>query len=328
MAEETRNLTFELRIDGVDPTLLRVHRFEVREELSGLMRGHVIVAAGETPTVEDLLGQKAVLIVKPDDTGADDRYFHGLVFAADIELGERGGAVIDIELAAAMATLELRANWRIFRELNAPDVVKKILKEHELADADTQWSVTGTYAVRDTISQQGETDYAFVSRILADEGIGFAIRNEEDGAKVVFFDDDKGYTPVAGDGVLYDRGATRSRENVVEGLEETRAAGFDAVAMRDYDFKRPALDLSVTETAPSPKGRELYLHPGGYTETADGKRRARRTLERLRSRLDVLIGRSDLPGAEPGRVVTVASHPHEAANEELAILGGRPPRGD
>ena len=60
--------------------------------------------------------------------------------------------------------------------------------------------------------------------------------------------------------------------------------------LRDYDFKRPQLDLTAVKQAAERPGLEVYDYPGGYWEPSEGKRLAETRLQEeqvLRRTLEV-----------------------------------------
>jgi type VI secretion system secreted protein VgrG len=64
----------------------------------------------------------------------------------------------------------------------------------------------------------------------------------------------------------------------------------------------------------------VYLHPGGFSDPADGKRLARLRLEGLRASTWQLSGRSNCPRLEAGRTFTLGEHPRAKLNGEHVIL--------
>src|SRR5262249_19074413 len=136
----------------------------------------------------------------------------------------------------------------------------------------------------------------------------------------VFFDDSRSLPNISGEAALADRDSTQLKTDTVTDVADCSAGKCDAVMLRDYDFKRPAFDLSSKEKAPRSTGREVYVHPGNFVEAQAGKRIASQTLERLRLSGRVIQGTSDCPRLEAGKVFRIDSHPRPALNDEYLLV--------
>ena len=65
--------------------------------------------------------------------------------------------------------LSLASNNRVFQNLATSDIVTTIFKGHGFTDF--QLKLTGSYTPREYCVQYGETDLAFVSRLMEEDGI-------------------------------------------------------------------------------------------------------------------------------------------------------------
>lgn len=73
-----------------------------------------------------------------------------------------------LRIVPQMWMLTRRINSRIFQDMTVPDIVTKVLGEHGVAFRST---LAGTYVTRGYCVQYHESDYRFVTRLLAEEGI-------------------------------------------------------------------------------------------------------------------------------------------------------------
>lgn len=316
---EGRVLRFLLTIDGVDVSAFRVVRFELREAMSEGSRGHVELEASEGVDAAALPGKEVRLAILLGE-GEPERAFHGVIHAASLEAFQPEHFRLRLEIGTRLHLLELGQDVRLFQNLSVPDIVKDVLKRAGIPESLQAWHLEASYPKYDAITQYNESDYAFILRLLSREGIAFAVRNDAAAETLVFFDHPGGLVPVEGTAVLVDRHGTTTAENTVLRLEEQHAAASDAVMVRDTDPKRPAVDLSHTEKAEGSRGREVYLHPGGFEELAEGKRLAQRHVERLQVPTLLKEGTTDCPFLEPGRTVVLDGHERVALNGELLVL--------
>lgn len=313
---DPRFLQFTLSVDHVATEGWRVRHFEVIEALSEGLRGEVVIDRAQAGDVPALVGKSLALGVEPGD-GTDTRWFHGVVMS--VTRGTRG--LVTVSFVSRVELARVGRDTRIFHDKSAVEIVGEVFDKAGLARAMQRWTVGASYRTRPYTAQFNESDYDFARRMLADEGIAFAVRNAEDGESVVFFDDDAGIEAVAGDSLFIDRrAAAQSRARSVRHLREMRRGVSDAVVLRDYDPTQPGADLTRARSAEGSTGREVYRHPGGFTQTAQGDRRAQRLLEAIGATRRTIAGTTDGLHLEPGHWFSIEGAPRAALNGDLLIV--------
>lgn len=80
-----------------------------------------------------------------------------------------------VRLVPAMWLTKHRVRSRIFQNKSVPEIVSEVLGSHEYAQLGLRFSadLRKTYAAREYCMQYRESDYAFIRRILSEEGIFF-----------------------------------------------------------------------------------------------------------------------------------------------------------
>ena len=309
---------YDLILDGETNLAWRLIRFEVFEALSETYRAKVVFTSPEPLSPLELRERPAHLVVRfVDET---ERNFHGAI--TEIEQEHLAESVrVELVFEPRLALLARGLDSRIFLEKSIPDVVTEVIEGSGL-DVVTEWATTATYEPHANIVQYGESDYDFIRRLLAEEGIGYAIRNDLDAERVIFFDDTTALEPFEdGTEVLYD-GTTTGRTAADKSADRWRS-GCDAAMLRDYDLTRAGADLSVTAEAPDSTAREHYDHPGGFPDTAALQRRVDRTLERLRRECETLETSTRIPHAEPLRKFTLDGHPRTDMLGDWQVVAAR-----
>jgi type VI secretion system secreted protein VgrG len=314
-----RNLKFTLAIDGEEVLSHRVVRFELEEVLSEGCRGLVELESEEVLEAATLPGKPVRLGIHSGD-GLLERVFHGVILGTRLEAFQPDHFRLRLEMGARLHLLELGQEVRLFQNRSVPEAVKEVLAQAGISKEAQSWPLESSYPKHDALTQYNESDWAFLRRLLAHEGIAFVVRNEVDAEKFVFFDGPNGLAPVEGELVLMDRASTTTAEDTVLRIQQRHAAASDAVEVRDYDPKRPTVSLGHSEKAKGARGREVFLHPGGFEELAEGKRLAKRTVERLQVNTHLREGTTDCPFLEPGRTVTMGGHPRLELNGEMLLL--------
>jgi len=291
---------FSLRVGPFEAGELIVTHLTGTERLSHLYDFQIdFHPMGEHPLEgAELLGAEALLSIGVP--GGTLRLLHGKVRSVNV-LGLREGRWrYRIWVAPALWWLTRVQRSRIFQEKAVPDILEEVLRE---AGVQARLSLSGSYAAREYCTQYRETDFAFISRLMEWEGLFYFFEHSEAGHTLVVGDQPSVHEPLPGGAVLPQRDQDdRSAEGeYLYLLEQVHRLRPGAVHLKDYDFERPALDVSGK--AKSPEGKpdlELYDYPGEYVAPAVGKRTAMVRMEEGVQAAWTLDGESVAPGLTPG----------------------------
>jgi len=320
-ASTQADIRFALSI-GAKKEDVAVERVEGREALSELFVYELSVAT--TPErakafAKDL-GSDVFLEVSLDT--AVVRRLRGIL----VEVRAEGGALVDqrrrttLVVMPKLAELQRVKTSRTFKLSDDPagantvkEIVLQLLKE---AAVEADWQVNRTldkYVLR---MQFEESNFEFMRRMLAFEGIHFHFAHAADKTTVVFTNaplEDKA-RPV----LTFREGSGGVTSNDVRNLRHDERIRIDALRLTDFDFAKP--DLKMSATAPEqPAGRRVYdEHPGEYAlPTTVGKGRARRRLEELNDDAERLIGESNSARLSAGQRFAISGHQDPAFDGEL-----------
>ena len=306
-------------LSGAD---VRVVEARIHESLEELYEAVVELCAPD-PAIdfESVLGARCVIeIVR----GPRTRRLCGVarrVERLDSWGGFRRARVV---IVPAMWALTRRSESRIFQDLDTVEIVKAVLDEAGL-DAPAV-ETRREYTRREYCVQYRETDLAFITRLLEEEGIVLYFRHDGD-AEVAVLTDAASYALCP----TIDRRAVPfsppqselSPVEVVQRLDfarELRSTGFMG---RDYDFTRPLATLDMTRSQPrgdqGERPRYEYparFTPGPYDEGArvygahDGGRRVEVRHGEEQCAEGVAAGEGNVTGFMPGRVFQLLGHEH------------------
>ncbi|NVJ01228.1 type VI secretion system tip protein VgrG [Myxococcus sp. AM009] len=316
---------FEFQAGAFTAGELAVLGFEAEETLSQPYAVEVALAARPDVDVDEkaLLGQDARLTVMLGDGTA--RFFHGIV--SRMSRWDEGSGPERRRYRATVVprlwTLRHRRKSRIYQELTVPDIVHKVLDE---AKVEHRLALTGEYPKRDYCVQYRESDLDFVSRLLEEEGIFYFFEHGEDAHMMVLGDGASANPAMQGESKLVFRERSQmvaSQEYVHELVSRTEVQP-GAVALRDYNFLRPAQDLGASSEAEAGEAAlEIYDYPGRYEEPAPGRSLAKVRLEELRARAETVTGASYSRRVCVGHSFELAEHPDEAANRKYLPVSVR-----
>ena len=323
---------FRLLVAGLDPKALAVASFTGSERVSRPFR-FSIRCCGDPSAVgapEDLLGSPARLVVCDGDGEA--RRIQGVVRRIALETIDpaTGLGWYLLTLAPRLALGRYRRNSRVFQEQSVPDIVAAIFGEHELR---FDRRLGRSYATRPYCVQYQETDFDFVARLLAEEGIFYWFEDPppesrlDTGECLVLADAAEAYTDLEGETVLHYRGqaALRQTAATLERFEAVTALKPHACEVRAFDFLRPELALRHHGAVPAPKGRprgvplEVYDYRYDLEEPELPKERAQSLLEALRTRKERAAGTSQHRRMAVGRTFEVADHPLAALSRRFVV---------
>jgi type VI secretion system secreted protein VgrG len=319
---------FSLEVPGHDAELV-VLGFRGHERLSRPYRFAVHVGAslspGDRSLEQGLLAQKATLLI---ETGHDARRVCGILAAVQSRDPHAEGHTFELTLVPRLWLLGRRKTSRIFQDKTVPQIVDAVLGEK----VPHRHRLQGTYAPRVYCVQYQETDLAFVQRILAEEGIFYFFEQGTE-ETMVLADGAKAYAPVGGETQLHYRhgftGAGMDSAHAPVGrFDLRRRIRPGAVLTRDYDFRRPLLDLRAEAASGAGEDPLLALESADlriyrHNSENDGPELNARTAgvlwEQYRKDAKVAAAISAQPHLSPGATFQLVEHDLEALDGEYVV---------
>ena len=308
---------------------LQVVRFHGREEISALYRYELTLLAREPAAEVDLgalVGARATLRIATLSQPAY-RLVHGVIAEAE-EIGPvPEGMLYRAALAPPLVRARHRSRCRIFLEKTTRQIVDAVLQgDPELRRDDScavgedvgvhasftpaaevfAWRLGDPARIDDTAArpycvQYNESDLAFVSRLLEEEGVGYHFEHGEGVCLLVLSDCDQGKTRVEPFDAFGPGVAGRSVKTLKLGARLRERA----VRLGDYDWRKPALRLSAEARDPGDLFEQRW--PGGFPHDApdQGGPLARARLDRFHSESTYATGEGAARVLSAGAVFAV-----------------------
>jgi type VI secretion system secreted protein VgrG len=272
------------------PDALLLERLAGTEGLSELFQYDLdLLAEPDTPVdFADLIGQPVTVTLRPRD--GTPRFVHGLVCRfgrAGTVRGQAGGLTFTRYTAAVVPDLWKLTKThrsRIFQQVAVPDILRTVFQG--LA---TDFRLSGTYEPRDYCAQYKETDFAFASRLMEEEGIFYYFTHADGAHTLVLGDDPAAHDPIPGvTELIFDDvtgGGQNAPEDRIRGWSKTQELTSGKVTLWDHSFELPPQNLeadgtivgSVSVGAVSHRlavggndAFEVYDYPGRYAQRFDG----------------------------------------------------------
>ena len=184
----------------------------------------------------DILGMKASFgVMLPDGSF---RNIYGMI-RRFTQLGtQQSMLACGAELVPSAQVLTRSTDWRIFQNMTTQDIVEKVLQAQAITDY--RFSLSGTYDPRPYCAQFGETNFAFISRLLEEEGISYFFDHTGTSDVMVFADGPTAVKPIAG---LKPLTFTTTTAPWASRTSSRRCSREDSVStgkvtVRDFDFTK------------------------------------------------------------------------------------------
>lgn len=265
---------------GEDALLLT--EFDGSEGLSQLFRFRlgVIAENGTAVDFEKLLGQKITATLAL--AGGEARHFNGICSRVGEGVPDATFTPYQLEIVPQPWFLTRIAQSRIFQQVTVPDILKQVFQ-----GLDVDYQLQGTYEPRDFCAQYRETDFAFASRLMEEEGIFYFFKHRADGHTMVLGDDPQAHPdlPIVSRIEFEDAEGGVREPDRIHAWEKSQELRSGKVTLWDHCFELPHKHLEADKptlesalvggvTHKLKVGRndrlELYDYPGGYAQRFDG----------------------------------------------------------
>jgi type VI secretion system secreted protein VgrG len=292
----------------------KVLSFNGAEAVSQLYAIRVAVVSERTDVdLEALLSRPAFL-----QFGANQEGIHGRI--ENVMLAESGKRLTryELTLVPALHYLQFSRDQRIFQNLTVPEIVAQVLQRQGIQPDDFTFNVT-TRAVREYCTQYGESDFGFIQRLCAEDGIAWHHQHSVDRHLLVFSDSQVFFPKLGATAFQPDSGMVAERP-VVNHLTMGFNTRTNTITRRDYDLNRPSLLLESRFTAEFTPELEDYRYPLLMTSEKHGKQQVRQALERHRSDYQWIEGKSNQATLRSGHLFDLTEHPRQDCNEMWLLL--------
>ena len=299
---------FSVQMGAYGPEALSVSGVSGTEGISRLydFRVDFFTRDGEPLAVADLVGKDALVTLSVRE--GRPRYVHGQVREVESLGMKTGRRRYRAHVVPKLWRLSQVHKSRIFQGRSVPDILKAVLGE---GGVEARLALSSTYAAREYCVQYRESDFAFLSRLMEWEGIFYFFEHTDAGHTLVLGDKPSAHAPLPQGQTLALRpslGKETVEKEFISALEVVHRLRPGAVHLKDFDFEKPALDISGKGKAPEGVGAlEIYDYPAGYVAPEVGKAAASVRVEAVGVGGRTLSGEAVAPRLTAGYVLEVES---------------------
>lgn len=315
-------MTLRLRLfQDALPAELETLRLSLVEGLSEPFTATVDFATKDPDLdLEGLLWERAAIAVLEDASpDVEPTYVHGVIEAAEL-IECAADSIYRLTLRPQIHGLRYRVRSRIFQDMDVPAIASQIFEEAGIASGETVWE-TQVYPPRVYCTQWKESELAFVSRLLEEEGIYYWIEHLSDQHVVHFCDSSDQRVRAAPDILLpVRRGAPDDpRLEVAYDVTLSTRVSHDAFVSRDWNFETPDTPPQGTFRDEEGAAREYYEFPGRFADEPNGARLARNRLDAFLTHRYRLRGSTSCRRLRPNVLFQLDGYPDAVSTEYLAV---------
>lgn len=264
-----------------------------------------MVSERETIDPDALLAKPACVTLRRRHDAEGDRllrHFSGLVrrFAAT---GVKGRTLwgYRAEIVPALWFLSQTEDCRVFQNMTALDIIEQVLGDGGVTEYDIR--VQGEKPTREYTVQYNETDLAFVTRLMEEEGYFYFFEHKDNAHTLVIANANTAFAVIPESAMR----VSPDGQGLVDCLtawEPAKSVAHGRVRLTDYDHTAPgkALDAStstVFSTAQAAR-RDVTRWPAGTTDPQEVNARVRRRIEAAEAAASLIAGKGGHGGFVPG----------------------------
>lgn len=309
---------FFFRVQGVPDGTLAVKSFSGAEHaLSQDYLFKVSLLADHLPAALPQPGAKGVL-----DLNWGDRILsiHGVLGEFDYRGATAGGQEYLAVLRSPLHPLKFSYDNRVFLNTTTPQLIAEVLEGFGFASVDYELELHGNYTLREFVVQYDESDWDFLLRICAHDGIYFRYAQHEDGVRVIFHDQSDNLPAALGGELLYEvhSGTRRARETVFA-LRARAKLLTERVKLKDYNDQTPEASLVAFASGNGGDGRD-YRYGEHFRDLDQGSNLARIRQQQLDCLRESLVAETDCRALAPGEILSITGHSDAMQNGDYLIV--------
>jgi type VI secretion system secreted protein VgrG len=330
LSQHARLLTIETPLPAA---ALLVEKFTGHEAMSEMFHFEIdCIATSAHFELKQLINQEVTLRILL--ANGSTRAFHGIVTSA-MQLGSDGSLTrYRLLLAPWMFRLNQRRDNYVFQDKSVLDIVEDVLKDYSFANY--RFDVKTVLPKRSVTMQYRETDYEFITRLLAEEGLNFYFAHGDDHAapaampsrslsnapesksgqakhQFIVFDDNATLAVGTDATIRFHRAAATEETDTITHFAKRHQLQSNSVAMSAWDYKKLVSTSAEDSVATKPENvpaLEVYEGAGAYryTDDAESARIAKARVESLTLAQQVIQGESSVRALEVGKTFTLLNY--------------------
>ena len=338
LASETTSL-MQVKVASGDK--LDVREVSVHQAMSSLFTVEVTaLATNSNIDFEAVIGKEASFTLHGRSADGSPRTWSGICNELHlVRVEDQGLSTYRLRIVPRMWLASQRRNYRIFQGMTELQIALQLLGEW---DVPTDQKIQGHYKTRKYRVQYGESDFVFLSRMLAEAGISFYFV-ERDGQTVCVLADAPQANAERAQRIAFRAEPTVADKEHVTGVKVSRQVRPGKLTLRDYDYRRPAdypLGASSETEGVESQLESYHYVPGAFVFESDkgtpspvaddrgmhradedeGQKLADKRLNAERGDACVASFHTNVVDLAPGTVMRILDHPQREVGDDKKLL--------
>jgi type VI secretion system secreted protein VgrG len=286
----------------------------------------------------ELIGKAVLLEWQTAVSRTELRPFHAHVTAFE-RLGSNGGLTrYRLTMEPWLSLLRYRQDSFAFQDMSVRDITESIFSDYANQGAllpAWRWELNNAddYLRRSLTTQYQETDFEFLRRLWAEEGLFYWFehtgnpQSESLGEHTLVIADHNGaFGEAPFEKIRFHRASATEKTDTIQKWEVARRWRTDQVERASWDYRtlsmRPAsmlqklADTSTQQSLPSLVDIDV-AGPYAYRSAAEGARRARQHLEALQVETHTVNGSGEVRSLAPGQAFVLIDHPNYDESDDI-----------
>jgi len=249
------------------------------------------------------------------------RYFHGIVRRMSSATSEsRDQWAYSIEVVPRLWFMSQTEDCRIFQQQSAADILRAIFTDASVSPV--QFKIYGNKPVREYTTQMNETDLAFVTRLIQEEGWFYFFQHSANAHTLIISDQNAVFQALDQPTVkLVDAGYEFS---TLTAWRPGSATTYGKTALKDYDLKAPTNPPEATQNTTlkvaGASARGVFRWPALTTDPSLVDHRTRIWIEASEASVSLIEGAGRHNGFCPGFKITLEKDPQSGATNQDHVI--------
>lgn len=289
----------------------------------------IAVSTNREIDFKQIVGQPVTVQI---DLDQQSRYFNGVVGDfrqyATSDPQQEGIAHYEMRIYPRFWLLKLVSDCRVFQNISPNDIIKKVLNENGVTDLEIKCQKAGQEP-REYCLQYNETTFAFISRLMEEEGAFYYFRHENGKHTMIIADEPGSCSPCPGaEQIDYEPSRSASAWlNLITKCDPKQQVVSRQTTQMDYNMTIADTELKSTikaQEATQTKQGERFFYPGVFDDEDIPKQALLEKLTRIRleeyERSEWAIeGQSTSPFFLPGFSFSLSQHHRADLNKNYLL---------
>jgi type VI secretion system secreted protein VgrG len=210
----------------------------------------------------------------------------------------------------------MNAGCQIFQQKSTPDIVSDVFSN--LGFPDHKSALSSSYDQREYCVQYNETSFAFVSRLMEEEGIFYFFTHDASGHKMVIADSSNAFIQCPNAGTIRVSHHKFQHEPTLWDCTIEQQVTVGEYKSDEYNFETPATDLLAAAKG-AQTAHSIYEYPGNLLAKGKAEARSKLVLEAFQTGGKILRGSTGAPTFRPGYKFKVEGHARRDVNTTWVI---------